>query len=262
MKKLAFGLLIGIFVVLLGLAGFSPAQAAPLLQSTANPTPTPGADGKILYLVQSGDTLSGISAWAGVSVEELRQLNNMAEEDALIAGVYIQLGVDAGTAATAQANYAAQPTPTAIIDSAAVCVLLYLDVNGDAARQTEEIAMAEGQLSVVEQSGLYAQQATTTYSLDALCLSDLPPGSYQVAMTLPEGYYRTTDLDATIDLAAGDTAYFSFGMSPNPADERPDDPGNTGVDPFLIIGGLLLVLGGGAGLYVAITNRGRASEEE
>jgi hypothetical protein len=193
-------------------------------------------------------------------VEELRQLNNMGEEDALIAGATIVIGIDTGVLATSQASHPAQPTPTAIIDSAAVCVLLYLDVNGDSVRQNDEIAMADGQVSVTEQNGLYNQQTATTYSLDGLCFSDLPPGSYAVSMTLPPGYYRTTELEATLELSAGDKAFLNFGMSPNPEDEAHNPPPQSGIDPILLVGGVLLLIGAGVGAYAALANRGSSSD--
>jgi LysM repeat protein len=261
MKKIALGLLIALIAVAANLLGLSSAMAAPQLQEGGFITPTPGADGRILYTVQSGDTLYGISVATGVSVEELRQLNNMGENDTLIAGATIVIGIDSGVLATAQASHSARPTPTAIIDSAMVCVLLYLDVNADAVRQADEIPMADGQISINEQTGLYARQGTTTYALDGLCFMDLPPGTYDVAMTLPADYYPTTELAASLELSAGDTAYFSFGMSPDPDVKPPNPPTDQpGFDPILAIGGVLLMIGAGVGIYAALANRGSFSE--
>ena len=42
-----------------------PAYAAPALQLTEFPTPTPGPDGRIIYIVQDGDTLWRIAAVKG-----------------------------------------------------------------------------------------------------------------------------------------------------------------------------------------------------
>src|SRR4030042_5078312 len=55
----------------------TPSQAAPLAQLTVFPTPTPGADGRIIYIVQQGDTLWRISAITGVTIDEIRRLNNL-----------------------------------------------------------------------------------------------------------------------------------------------------------------------------------------
>jgi LysM repeat protein len=260
MKKLAFGLMIGVIVITLGLIGLSPVLAAPLAQEAQFATPTPEADGRIRYLVESGDTLSGIASLAGVSVDNLLQLNGMTEDDVLIAGTYLILGIVEPPESGAQPGSGDQPTPTAIIDSGMACVLLYLDINGDAVRQNDEIAMADGEVSVSEQSGLYFQQGITTYSPDPLCFTNLPPGSYEVVMTLPEDYFRTTDLTAAVELNSGDTAYFSFGMSPN--EVEPAAPSDGGFDPMLIIGGILLVIGAGGGIYAALASRRRTSEEE
>lgn len=261
MKKLAFGLLIGLFGLVLGVASLSPVQAAPAMQADDFVTPTPGMDGQIVYTVQSGDTLYGIALAAGLSLEELLELNNMTEDDVLVVGATLFLGTGPTPDPASLPGFAALITPTPISNSALVCAQLFLDVNGDSLRQDDEILMADGQMTVSEQSGAYFQQGTTTYSLDALCFS-VPPGSYDVSMTLPENYYRTTDLEASIDLAAGDTVYFGFGMSPNKADERTDDGDQGGVDPILIIGGVLLVIGAAGGIFVALTNRGSSPDDE
>ena len=65
----------GIFLLILILfSAQAPTLAAPNLQLTDFPTPTPGQDGRILYIVQDFDTLWRISAVSGVTLDELRQI--------------------------------------------------------------------------------------------------------------------------------------------------------------------------------------------
>jgi len=57
----------------LGMSLRSTAQAAPPLQVPIY-TPTPGPDGRIIYIVQANDTLLRISLISGVPVDQLRAL--------------------------------------------------------------------------------------------------------------------------------------------------------------------------------------------
>ena len=63
-------------------------ESAPLLQPTPFQTPTPNAQGAILYVVLDGDSLWRIAAIAEISVEELMALNASG----------VDLGVVSGTA--------------------------------------------------------------------------------------------------------------------------------------------------------------------
>jgi len=59
------------------------AQAAPLGQSPIF-TPTPGPDGRIIYIVKANDTLLSISLTTGVPVEQLRALNNISGDTIIV----------------------------------------------------------------------------------------------------------------------------------------------------------------------------------
>ncbi|HFC12968.1 MAG TPA: LysM domain-containing protein, partial [Anaerolineae bacterium] len=78
-----------------------PAPAAPPA-ATSDPffsTPTPRADGKIIYIVQAGDTLVGIATRFGYSVEQLDNLyalNGLTKDDFLFVGQELLLGRDQG----------------------------------------------------------------------------------------------------------------------------------------------------------------------
>lgn len=270
MRKLAYGLFGGLVALLIGLTWLAPVQASPELQLTNFPTPTPGTDGRILYQVQSGDTLWRLEAVTGVSIDELRQLNNLSVDDVIIPGQFLLLGLAGPAEATLEPGATGQPapgvqltpSPTSIMDSSAICVLLYLDVNGDAIRQGEEITMADGEVSVTERLGNYSQKGSTTFSPDPLCFESIPPGTYNVTMAIPEGYNRTTDLNATIELVPGDTAFLNFGMQPSAGlvqetGEQSQRDSNMLVG---ILGVTLLVVGAGAGIYAATIGRGKFSE--
>lgn len=272
MKKFAPGLFAAICGLILLLVWLAPApvQAAPQMQYTQFPTPTPAADGRILYLVQSGDTLYWIANVTGVSVDELRRLNNMDANDVLVAGTYILLGLVDPVGATnvpgsGQSTSSVQltPTPTPNTQPGEICVLLYLDVNGNAIfEEGDEYGVGDGEVSVTERLGSYSQKGTTEFSYDPiepLCFSNIAPGTYLVTMALPEGYNRTTELSMTIELYPGTTAYLNFGMQPNgdtisAENQQIEETTNTMIG---VIGFTFLVGGIGLGIYSAVTNRDR-----
>lgn len=108
--KTKFLLLILILCGFLTLSGIStlfntPASAAPALQLTDFPTPTAGPDGRIIYIVQAGDTLWRISAISGVSLDELRILNNLSADDVIGEGQQILLGFGNRTEPTQDAPW-------------------------------------------------------------------------------------------------------------------------------------------------------------
>src|SRR4026207_1598042 len=87
------------FIILLTLVGllllglWLPANAAPSAQQQYS-TPTPGADGRIIYVVQPGDSCTKVGLVNNVSVEQLRQLNaNLDENCALIEGQQLLIGI-------------------------------------------------------------------------------------------------------------------------------------------------------------------------
>jgi len=276
-KVLTFALGIGLLGVVI-FAWQMPVNAAPLIQPTPFPTPTPGPDGRILYTVQEGDTLYRIAAVAGLSLSELRQLNNRgADDDVVIPGQVLLLGLagpgpglpTAAPGETPQGVTALTPTPTLIMSSGEVCVLLYADINGDAFRQETEMGILGGEVSVTAQFGGYSDTQPTKAGdpeVDALaCFENVPPGSYIVTMAIPEGWNETTVLTKTIELTPGDTSYLNFGAQLSGV-SRPQETGNedggdeSGRSPMLGLLGILLLLGGaGLGVYSMYSNQQRRS---
>jgi hypothetical protein len=135
-------LLLGFGLILLLLSSLSlrlPVQAAPPAQYTVFPTPTPGADGRIIYIVQENDTLWRIAAIAGMTVDELKALNNLLS-DAVTPGQQILLGFAGPVEVTPTVGPSPTPAPveptiTAGPGWGVICVLLYEDENGDSLRQ-------------------------------------------------------------------------------------------------------------------------------
>lgn len=225
-------------------------------QLTPFPTPTPGPDGRIIYIVQPNDTLIRISLISGVSMEELRGLNNLTDET-IVVGQELLLGLGGPSVTTSTPG--PSPTPTAVLPTPSpqpgfgnLCILLYNDRNGDSIRQGEESSIAEGAISVSNIDGSVSLTASTTRGDEAYCFEELPEDKYTVSVAVPDGYNATTESDYVITLNAGDETYLDFGAQVNSKSQSDDgiivDSG--GKSPILgILGGLLLLSGIGLGVF-------------
>ncbi|PWH19635.1 MAG: hypothetical protein DDG59_02545 [Anaerolineae bacterium] len=227
-----------------------PAQLTPF------PTPTPGPDGRIIYIVQPGDTLIRISLISGVPIEELRGLNKLTGDN-IIVGQELLLGLGGPTIETPMPGPRPTPTPeiptpTPLPGSGRVCVLLYDDVNGDALRQETENAIPGGAISLSERAGKTALNGETRGGSDPVCFDDLPEGEYTVSVAIPSGYNPTTINTITIKLSAGDETYLDFGAQKN-SQALAEEPAISGepsspllgiVGAFFVLAGILLGLFG------------------
>ena len=228
----------------------SPAQAAPQLQIPIY-TPTPGPDGRIIYIIKANDTLLGISLITGVPVEKLRALNNLTG-DTIFEGQKLMLGL----AGPAEVTPTAGPTPTAtpVLPTPSpkpgegkLCILLFNDLNGDSIRQDTEASIPDGAISFSNRSGSVSESKTTGAGLDPQCSEKLAEGDYTISVAVPEGYNPTTQTSYEIDLKAGDQTYVNFGAQANSQTqaEAPAIPAQEGTrSPLLgIVGGLFLLAG-------------------
>lgn len=278
-KRILVGICLGIFLAFF----FSQShgtQAAPQAQLTVFPTPTPGPDGKIIYIVQPNDTLWRISAITGVKIEVIRDLNKLGVNDNIRPGDKLLIGY-AGpsgglpTAGPIPTQALLTPSPTPLPGWGKLCVLLYNDTNGDSMRQETEPSIPNGEISVSNRLGtvsLTAQTpsggtdsaAKTPEEKGYTCFDQLAQGTYLISMAAPEGYNRTTNLNQTLTLDAGQTTLLAFGAQPNSelAAETaliPEPPRTSNL--MGIIGGLLLFAGLGLGLYAALLRRGSGAKK-
>ncbi len=240
-----------------------PAAASPEPQ-TQYATPTALPDGRIIYIVQAGDTCLRISLLTGVSVDYLRTTNQLNENCDIREGQQLLIGVGGpavvsptpGPSATPMPT---QPTPTpGVGGTAEVCVLMYLDSNGDGLRQETEPGVEGGAISVVSANGQYSQTLNTvsavnpnTEDAQRTCFPNLTPGAYTVSAGVPDGYNATTTLNITIEVVPGDITYVDFGTQLRTASTETTSKGTS---PILGVIGILLLLSGiGLGGYTWYT---------
>ena len=213
-------LLVGVGL-LLGFAfglRMKPAQAAPPAQVPIY-TPTPGPDGRIIYIVQPNDTLLRISLISGVPVDQLRGLNNLTG-DTIYEGQRLLLGL-AGpaeviiTPGPTSTPTPILPTPSPKPGSGNLCILLFEDINGDSIRQAEEPSIPGGAVSISERSGAISDAVDTTAGMEHHCFKQLPEGEYSVSVAIPAGFNPTTETSIFLPLTAGEETYVDFGAQVN-----------------------------------------------
>ncbi len=231
------------------------ASAAPFAQFTPFPTPTPGPDGRIIYIVQPGDTLWRISAITGVPLDELRILNNLGADEPILPGQELLIGLGGPSEATPipgvpPTSTPLLPTPSPQTGSGTLCIILFNDVNGDAMRQEEEISIPGGAISVNDRAGKVSLTYTTEPGADPHCFAELPEDEYTITVAIPEGYNPTTVLNYTLRVEPGMEAYLDFGAQANSktiAESPP--PTGSGRSPLLgILGVIVLLVGIGLGI--------------
>jgi hypothetical protein len=232
-------------------------------------TSTPGPDGRILYIVVEGDSCSAVALKTGITIQQLRQYNSHLDDNCtltigqqiVIGLVQLQTGPTPGPSPT--------PTPPALTvtpfnGTTEVCVLLFDDLNGDALRQTNELGVDGGAVSLTNLNGSYSHTLNTTASLDAntgdatrACFTDVPAGDYSVSMAVPDGYNPTMLLSYKITVKAGDRASVDFGAqskTETTAQTTAQPSGNRSSSLGFI--GLLLLFGGiGLGYYAYRANQ-------
>jgi hypothetical protein len=246
-------------------AAVSPVQASNSFFQT-EPTPTPGADGRILYTVLAGDSQLLIAEKFGIDVNVLRQLNNWTADTPLIEGQVILLAV-AGQEATTTPGPTSEVVATVTEQAPGtgmICVLLFDDVNGDALRQETEFGIAGGAASVSERTGLASRTGTTLSESDVdgvpvpVCFEELPLGEYTISVAAPQGYNATTAQSATIQLNPGDATTLNFGAQAGSSTGGALTPEEGGRSPLMgLLGVVLLLSGAGLGFYTWQMSRRR-----
>jgi LysM repeat protein len=219
-------------------------------------------DGRIIYIVQQGDTCSGVALKHGISVQQLRQFNSRLDENCTLPiGQQLIVGLAVLNAPTGGPTFAlATPTitTTPVSGTTEVCVLLFNDMNGDALREETEFGIDGGAVSLTNLNGSYSQTKTTTSATDPdtgdpvrACFSDVPAGQYNVSVAPPEQYNATMLLNYTLTVKAGDRASIDFGAQSKAVTvNETANQQSGGKSSALGIFGILLLLGGaGLGYY-------------
>ena len=253
-------------VVLVGsmISTIPPVSAAPNAQFTPFPTPTPGPDGRIIYIVQANDSWWRIAAIYAIDLNALLGLNDATSETILLEGEEVLLGFGGPSEITPTTGPSPTPgpilpTPTPMPGSGTLCVILYNDVNGDSIRQEEEQSIPDGAISVTDKAGEVNLTEPTTSGFEAFCFAELMQGEYTISVAVPDGYNPTTVLNYTLELEPGTETYLDFGAQVSSAVEI--EEGETGGSSRSLLlgiaGGVLLLAGVGLAVYATLAGRTR-----
>jgi hypothetical protein len=247
----------GFFIIVLAILAVSiPANASAPLPQAVLSTPTPGADGRIIYIVKENDTCISIALTMGISEQTLRELNNL-EGDAcqfLFVGDELLIGVKAADTPTPTSQAPLTPTATPFKGNGSICIYLFNDENGNALAEETELPLAGGAVSVTDRLGTVNQTGTTTDTGESLCFPDIPEGDYNISVAIPEGYNPTTVMNYALTLGAGEVSTIDFGaqagssLRPAFGEERPSPF-------FLVLGFFFIAIGVGLWIYVRRMSR-------
>jgi len=226
-------------------------------------TPTPGADGRIIYTVQQDDTCTRVFLLTGVSIEDIIRLNGLDQECSIYQGQPLVIGVvePASEQATAEATINPMeitPSPTPSPGTAELCVVLFNDIDGTGMRSDNELYLAGGQVSLSNSTGTVSKTGATVggdpellLNEDLLCFVEIPEGEYNITMGIPQGYNPTTITNYKLKLKAGNQAVLDFGAQVATNVEVPEESAGGGRNPILGIAGGFFLLGGlGLAIYM------------
>ncbi|GAP21662.1 LysM peptidoglycan-binding domain-containing protein [Leptolinea tardivitalis] len=235
-----------------------PVQAENLPPQVVYATPTPNADGRIIYVVKPGDNCISISWKNNIQIEELKRLNNLKDDCTLQENQQLLIGIAEKTTAQPTATPAGQvATPTLPPGTGDICVLLFNDTNGNATPDGDEKPLAGGAISVTDRDGKVSL-TNQTNATEAVCFKDLLEGDYNISVAVPEGFNATTLLNQPLKLNGGDSSTLDFGAQPSSKQIQPATSESNPKSPILGIIGAVLILGGaGLGFYVSRLNRAR-----
>lgn len=253
-RTLFISIAVFLIAVLISLVA-EPASADTLRQAVYN-TPTPNANGQIIYTVQQGDNCTTIYLKTGVSIDQLIALNNLSGDCEVFPDQELILGtVDPATATLpgpVQTPTPGAPTPTPSEGSGEVCVVLFEDLDGNQMRSETELYLSGGVISINNRSGTYSETEETTGGdpalVEPICFTEVPEGEYNLSLGIPDGYIATTSLNYALTVSPGDTVVIGFGAQPASQMNGLDQEEVSGDRSPLLLAIGLIFLAGGAGL--------------
>jgi hypothetical protein len=123
-----------------------------------------------------------------------------------------------------------EPTPTPPTGGD-ICINAFADANANGLQDPDEGYMA-GVAFTIAQNNQVVGQGVSTGTANAVCFTDLEPGSYQVSQTLPGALEMTTVSNVVMDIVEGQQVEVKFGsrIRAEEVSQLPPDEPET-VDP-------------------------------
>jgi hypothetical protein len=186
------------------------------LHAQGDPTATPDADGRVYIIVQVGDTLWALVDRAGISMEEMLALNNMAIDDLLQPGDKLLIAIIAPTVTPTPPATATPtlPPPTAVLTPTppptSICVLAFVDEDGNGIHNAGEPLRPAVAFTIFNQSSVIGNYVTNGIS-EPFCWEGLATGEYKITRSVGKDEVLTTAGDWTLTLNVGDELELLFG---------------------------------------------------
>ncbi len=229
---------------------FTTAYASDVHPQASFQTPTPDADGRIVYIVKAGESCLSISLLTGVSLDSIRALNNLDANCPIFSGQQLLLMVVTATPELPTSEVTTTPsgpTATPFRGNGQICIVLFDDVDGNGVKSDTEAFIPDGNVSISDRVGAVSLTGKTSAGPDPVCFIDIPEGDYNISVAVPESFNATTALNYPLSLKAGDVATIDFGAQ---SSESSTTIGPRRSPLLGIIGIVLLLTGIGLGVYI------------
>lgn len=211
--------------------------AAPAANSnpfTLPPTSTPDAEGVIYSVVQAGDSIWSIAAKAGITLDEILELNGLEQGDfvkvgdLLIVGYGDPPGEEPEAAETTEEEpVEAEAEPTATPESApapaaetteveeeqpaaSICLSAYSDENQNGTRDDGEPLRSAVAFTISDVDKVVSNYVTDGAS-EPFCIEGLAPGNYQITRSLANGEVATNETSQSLVLEEDNATTIEFG---------------------------------------------------
>jgi hypothetical protein len=267
-----------------------PPPAAPAgPPPTPYPTPTPRPDGSIVHVVQSGETLFGISLKYNVPLDQIRQLNSssLGSNDIIRPGQELVISLPSKTPIPTSPP---EPTPAEVAEGggdggeeqpsqggtagASICVLSFHDRDGNLIRDAEiEDLLPNASFTLANDTGQIIGQYMSDAINEPHCFGGLAPGSYRLIQDPPPGYKPSGLSEQVVAVTEGTTVEVPFGSvrdeNAGIADEGTADSVSSsggGGEPSWLrsafstifkVGGVLVLLACAGGVVLFVINQRR-----
>jgi LysM repeat protein len=247
-KSIAIMFLVLVLVVSSAYLLSGTAQASNGFPQAQYQTPTPDANGRIVYTVEAGDTCLRISLLTKVSLDSIRALNNLDANCSIFSGQQLLLAVVTASPMLPTSEFTATPsgpTPTPFHGNGQICIVLFNDADGNGSKGAAEEIIPDGNISISDRIGSVSKTGKTLAGEDPVCFIDIPEGDYNISIAVPADYNPTTNLNYPLTLKAGDMATLGFG-----AQLKGSSPEPSGGVLLGVVGGVLVLIGIGMGVYI------------
>lgn len=211
--------------------GETSAAPAPAVapRSVPFPTSTPDAEGLIYSEVQPGDSFWAIAARAGLSIDDLLELNDIGPDVVLRSGDLLIVGHSEPPEPTAEAaadssqeeaalENAEQPVSPSETDAseeqntagASICLKAFDDANRNAQHDDDETLRPAVAFTISDGQSVVSNYVTDGES-EPFCITGLVGGNYRVTRSSLDNEVMTTPGDRSVAMTDGSLLNLEFG---------------------------------------------------